>query len=188
MILEGHKTSYLGESLVNLNFQEISENLKTKRSQHIKAKDGLRTVSQFLEKTRNRKEKKRCSRMGCGLDTRPAALACLRIIIAALNILIAVSSSFFYKHHKRFNLLECSLMGNNQGPIEYCKIFIESRLLILGIFLFTFFSCQILIFLLDSSPLIVLIVCSSQFFFRLNLDFLPPPAAAASSCWDSGSN
>ena len=29
--------------------------------------------------------------MGCGLDTRPAALACLRIIIAALNILIAVS-------------------------------------------------------------------------------------------------
>ena len=124
--------------------------------------------------------------MGCGLDTRPAALACLRIIIAALNILIAVSSSFFYKHHKRFNLLECSLMGNNQGPIEYCKIFIESRLLILGIFLSTFFSCQILIFLLDSSPLIVLIVCSSQFFFRLNLDFLPPPAAA-SSCWDSGS-
>ena len=49
--------------------------------------------------------------MGCGLDTRPAALACLRIIIAALNILIAVSSSFFYKHHKRFILWECSHMG-----------------------------------------------------------------------------
>ena len=32
--------------------------------------------------------------MGCGLDTRPAALACLRIIIAALNILIAVSFHF----------------------------------------------------------------------------------------------
>jgi len=30
--------------------------------------------------------------MGCGLDTRPAALACLRIIIAALNILIAAFS------------------------------------------------------------------------------------------------
>ena len=33
---------------------------------------------------------KKEKRMGCGLDTRPAALACLRIIIAALNILIAV--------------------------------------------------------------------------------------------------
>jgi hypothetical protein len=29
--------------------------------------------------------------MACGLDTRPAALACLRLLIASLNLLIAVS-------------------------------------------------------------------------------------------------
>ena len=56
--------------------------------------------------------------MGCGLDTRPAALACLRILIAALNIIIAVSSfSCFCLKKSRYFYLDV-YVENAQGMIQ----------------------------------------------------------------------
>ena len=58
--------------------------------------------------------------MGCGLDTRPAALACLRILIAALNIIIAVSSfSCFCLRESRYLYLDIySNVENAQGMVQ----------------------------------------------------------------------
>ena len=59
-------------------------------------------------------------RMGCGLDTRPAALACLRIIIAALNILIAVSFPpvLFYNYAQK----TYKIFHGNTHPCESISI------------------------------------------------------------------
>ena len=114
--------------------------------------------------------------MGCGLDTRPAALACLRIIIAALNILIAVSFHFIDRVPMIMNFILTP---------EYCRALNLCWLIVIRrIVSPTFFSWQLLNFLSDWFRLIV---CCWHFFLRLNLDFLPPPAAAAAaSWWDSG--
>ena len=60
--------------------------------------------------------------MGCGLDTRPAALACLRIIIAALNILIAVSflhSIYDFINRVPINMFFLYSPWENIAEIEY---------------------------------------------------------------------
>ena len=69
----------------------------------------------------------------------------------------------------------------NLGTTEYCRVLNISWLILRRNVFPTFFSWQLLNFLLDCSPLIV---CWWHFFLRLNLDFLPP--AAAASWWDSG--